>query len=59
VKFFDGKRLISTQRSGGEGLFGARWRTRKAHAGRHVLRALVTDRRGATAAATRAVRVCR
>jgi subtilisin family serine protease len=59
VKFFDGKRLISTQRSGGEGLFGARWRTRKAHAGRHVLRALVTDRRGATAAATRVVRVCR
>ena len=59
VKFFDGKRRISTQRRGGEGLFGAQWRTRKAHAGRHVLRALVTDRRGATAAATRVVRVCR
>jgi minor extracellular serine protease Vpr len=59
VKFFDGKRLISTQRQGAEGLFASPWRTAKARAGRHVLRAVVTDRRGATASATRRVRVCR
>ena len=59
VKFFDGKRLISTQRRGAEGLFGAQWHTAKARAGRHVLRAVVTDRRGATAAASRVARVCR
>ena len=59
VKFFDGKRLIATEKRGSEGLFTTRWRTRKARVGRHVLRALVTDRRGATASATRAVRVCR
>ena len=59
VRFFDGKRLIATERRGSEGLFGAPWRTAKARAGRHVLRAVVTDRRGATASATRPVRVCR
>ena len=59
VRFLDGKRLIATERRGSEGLFGAPWRTAKARAGRHVLRAVVTDRRGATASATRAVRVCR
>ena len=41
------------------GLFGAKWRTRKAQPGPHVLRAVATDRRGATAVATRVVRVCR
>ena len=59
VKFFDGKHLIATKKRGSEGLFTTPWRTRQARAGRHVLRALVTDRRGATASATRAVRVCR
>ena len=59
VKFFDGKRLIATERRGSEGLFATPWRTAKARAGRHVLRAVVTDRRGATASATRRVRVCR
>jgi hypothetical protein len=59
VKFFDGKRLIATVRRGSEGLFSTPWRTRKARAGRHLVRAVVTDRRGATAAATRRVRVCR
>ena len=47
VRFLDGKRLIATKRSGSEGLFGAAWHTAKTHAGRHVLRAVVTDRRGA------------
>jgi hypothetical protein len=59
VKFFDGKRLIATEKRGSEGLFTTPWRTRKARAGRHVLRTVVTDRRGATASATRRVRVCR
>jgi subtilisin family serine protease len=59
VKFFDRKRLIATERRGSEGLFATPWRTRKARAGRHLLRAVVTDRRGATASATRRVRVCR
>ena len=59
VQFLDGKRLIATKRSGSEGLFGTAWHTAKTHAGRHVLRAVVTDRRGATASATRVVRVCR
>jgi hypothetical protein len=59
VKFFDGKRLIATERRGSEGLFATPWRTAKARAGRHVLRAVVTDRRGATASGTRRVRVCR
>jgi len=52
VKFFDGKRLIATEKRGSEGLFTTPWRTRKARAGRHVLRTVVTDRRGATASAT-------
>ena len=59
VRFYDGKRLISKQRSGSEGLFSAPWRTAKARHGRHVLRAVVTDRKGATASAPRTVRVCR
>jgi subtilisin family serine protease len=59
VKFYDGKRLIGTQRHGNEGLYSTSWRTAKARRGRHVLRAVVTDRRGATASATRRVRVCR
>jgi hypothetical protein len=59
VRFFDGTRLIGTQRSGSEGLFSTPWRTAKARHGRHLLRAVVTDRRGATASATRLVRVCR
>jgi len=59
VRFYDGKRLISKQRRGSEGLFSAPWRTAKARHGRHVLRAVVTDRKGATASATRTVRVCR
>jgi subtilisin family serine protease len=59
VRFFDGKRLVSKRRDGSEGLFSAPWRTAKAHRGRHVLRAIVTDRNGAAASATRTVRVCR
>ena len=59
VRFFDGRRLIAKRTEGVESLYDTPWRTRKAHRGRHVLRAVVTDRRGATASAKRLVRVCR
>jgi minor extracellular serine protease Vpr len=59
VRFFDGKRLIGKRTRGLETLYDTSWRTRRAHHGRHVLRAVVTDRRGRTASARRVVRVCR
>jgi minor extracellular serine protease Vpr len=59
VRFFDGRRLIAKRTEGVESLYDTPWRTRKAHRGRHVLRAVVIDRRGATASAKRLVRVCR
>jgi hypothetical protein len=59
VKFFDGKRLIAKRTRGVEGLFVADWKSGKAKRGRHVLRAVVTDRRGRHAQAQKIVRVCR
>ncbi len=59
VRFFDGKRRIAKVRRGIEGLYLTPWRTSKAKRGKHVLRAVVTDRRGAKASAQRVVRVCR
>ena len=59
VLFFDGRRRIAKETRGVEGLYAAQWKTRKAHRGRHVLRAVVLDRRGARASARRVVRVCR
>jgi len=59
VRFFDGRRRISKQTRGIEGLYAAQWKTREAHRGRHLLRAVVVDRRGARATALRVVRVCR
>ncbi|HSB39912.1 MAG TPA: S8 family serine peptidase [Gaiellaceae bacterium] len=59
VTFYDGKRRIATVRRGLEGLYQTPWRTRTAKRGRHVLRAVATDRRGRTASARRLVRVCR
>jgi hypothetical protein len=59
VSFFDGRHKLGTVRHGSEGLFSRQWRTAKAKRGRHVLRAVVTDRRGKTASATRVARVCR
>jgi len=59
VTFFDGARRIAIVKRGGEGLYDTPWRTRKAHRGRHLLRVVVTDRRGHTASARRLVRVCR
>jgi minor extracellular serine protease Vpr len=59
VSFFAGHRRISKQKGSALGLYAAAWRTRKAARGKHVLRLVVTDRRGARAQARRIVRVCR
>ena len=59
VAFYDGRHKISTERAGFFGLYAAAWRAGKAAHGRHVLRAVVTDRRGAHAQARQLVRVCR
>jgi hypothetical protein len=59
VTFFDGRHRIVRKKQGIEGLYLTPWRTAKAARGKHVLRAVVTDRRGATASAKRVVRVCR
>jgi len=59
VTFFDGRHRIARKKRGIEGLYLTSWRTAKAARGKHVLRAVVTDRRGATASAKRVVRVCR
>ncbi|MGB2875062.1 MAG: S8 family serine peptidase [Gaiellaceae bacterium] len=59
VAFFDGGRRIAKKTSGLAGLYTAVWETGKDAGGRHVLRAVVTDRRGAREHASRVVRVCR
>jgi minor extracellular serine protease Vpr len=59
VRFFDGRRRLATVKRGVEGLYDVTWRTRKAKRGRHVLRAVVTDRKGRTVSARRPVSVCR
>jgi minor extracellular serine protease Vpr len=58
VRFFaDGKR-IAIDRSGGAELYSATWQRGGARKGEHVLRAVVVDAKGRTAAAKRIVRVC-
>jgi hypothetical protein len=59
VAFYDGHHKISTERIGFFGLYASVWHAGKAANGRHVLRAVVTDRKGAHALARRVVRVCR
>jgi hypothetical protein len=59
VRFFDGRRLIKNVPEGLESLYDTPWKTAKLQRGRHVLRAVVVDRRGRTASAKRVVRVCR
>jgi minor extracellular serine protease Vpr len=58
VKFFAGHKRISTRR-GNLGVYAATWRTRKASRGKHVLRVVLTDRKGRRTQARRVVRVCR
>jgi minor extracellular serine protease Vpr len=59
VRFFDGRKRVAKVTRAIEGLYPAVWRTGKSTRGKHVLRAVVTDRRGKTATAKRVVRVCR
>ncbi len=59
VRFFDGRRLVATDRTGPADLFTGSWRIRGAKKGAHTLRAVVTDSRGRSAETRRAVRVCR
>ncbi|HSC92464.1 MAG TPA: S8 family serine peptidase [Gaiellaceae bacterium] len=59
VRFLDGRRRVALDRNGTAGLFTATWATARAKKGRHVLRAVVADRRGRTAVAERIVRICR
>jgi minor extracellular serine protease Vpr len=59
VRFYDGKRYLGKRTRGVEGLFVFDWKSGKAKRGRHVLRAVVTDRRGRLAKAQRLARVCR
>jgi minor extracellular serine protease Vpr len=59
VRFFDGRRGIATVRRGIAGLYSTPWRVSRARKGRHVLRAILLDRRGRTFSALRSVRVCR
>jgi minor extracellular serine protease Vpr len=59
VRFSVDGRPIATDRKGTAGLYDATWRTAAAAAGPHRLRAQVSDAAGRTAAAVRAVTVCK
>jgi minor extracellular serine protease Vpr len=58
VTFYDGGHKISRERGAFSGIYGTTWKTAKARRGRHVLVAVVRDRRGTRAEARRIVRVC-
>jgi minor extracellular serine protease Vpr len=58
VTFFDGKRKVATVKNGALDLFVADWNTGRLAHGRHALRAVVTDRSGRHATASRIARVC-
>ena len=59
VTFFAGRRRLARRHGTTLGVYAATWRTKKASRGRHVLRVVLTDRRGRRAQALRVVRVCR
>jgi minor extracellular serine protease Vpr len=59
VGFFDGQRQIGRIRRNVAGIYQMTWRTAGKKRGKHVLTAIVSDRRGREAEATRAVRLCR
>ena len=59
VIFYAGHKRISKDSGNRFGVYGASWKVKKASRGRHVLRAVLTDRRGRRAQAERVVRVCR
>ena len=59
VTFYDGTRKIAAVKTGPAGAYSIDWNTAGLARGRHVLRAVVTDRAGHSATALRVVRVCR
>jgi minor extracellular serine protease Vpr len=59
VRFFNGRRLIGTDRRGVAGLYSITWRAGKARKGLHRLRAVAIPARGRAARTSRVVRVCR
>jgi hypothetical protein len=59
VRFFDGKKLLVTAKSGTADIFGANLKTTGAVKGVHHLRAVAVDTKGRKAAALRSVRVCK
>jgi len=59
VRFLVDGKQIDIDRKGGSDLFAGSWKTQRAPAGRHALRAIATDAAGRTLASTRHVRVCR
>jgi len=59
VRFFDGEKLLATDKQGGAGLFTGVWKRGGAAKGKHTLRAIVTDAKGRKAEAQRVVRVCK
>ena len=59
VRFFNGRRLIGTDRTGTAGLYSITWRARRARKGLHRLRAVAISARGRDARTSRVVRVCR
>jgi Bacterial Ig domain len=59
VRFFVDGKQIGIDRNGAADLFSGSWTTRRASAGKHELRAVVTDAGGRTLAAKRHVKVCR
>jgi subtilisin family serine protease len=58
VRFFADGRRVGVDRSGPSDLFAATWKRGGAKRGTHLLRAVVVDAKGRTAAAERTVRVC-
>jgi hypothetical protein len=59
VRFLVDGKQVGIDRKGASDLFASSWPTRRASAGKHELRAVATDARGRTLAATRHVKVCR
>jgi minor extracellular serine protease Vpr len=57
VAFFAGRRRLAKRHGSPLGLYATTWR--KASRGRHLLRVVLTDRRGRRAQARQVVRVCR
>jgi minor extracellular serine protease Vpr len=58
VTFSDGSKTVATIKTGVVDIYGANWKTSSLAHGSHTLHAVVTDRAGHKATATRTVRVC-